>query len=98
MSGEERKQELCGMLGLGRVAIVMMIGLTVVYVCMFYYLRSGARMRLEEDWVHAGRPGEREAWIDERIERAAGRIRVWLAIGVYVIPLVGLFAFVWLTN
>jgi hypothetical protein len=86
------------MLGIGRIAIVLMVGLTVVYVCMFYYLRSGARMRLEEEWAAEGRPGDAETWVDERIERAAGRIRVWLAICVYVIPLVALFAFVWLTN
>lgn len=86
------------MLGLGRIAIVMLVGLTVIYVCLFYYLRSGARMRLEDDWISEGRPGTREDWVDERIERAAGRIRVWLAILVYVMPLVGLFAFVWLTN
>lgn len=86
------------MLGLGRIAIVMMIGLTVVYVCMFYYLRSGARMRLEEDWVQAGRPDTREAWVDARIAAAASRIRVWLVVCVYVIPVVGLVAFVALTN
>ena len=86
------------MLGLGRIAIVMMVGLSVVYVCMFFYLRSGARMRLEEDWANEGSPGDRETWIDERIGAAASRIRVWLVIGVYVIPLLGLIAFVWLSN
>lgn len=86
------------MLGLGRIAIVMIIGLTVVYICMFFYLRSGARMRLEEDWVQAGRPGARETWVDERIGPAASRIRMWLAICVYVIPVAGLVAFVAVTN
>ncbi len=86
------------MLGLGRIAIVMMIGLTVVYVCMFFYLRSGARMRLEEEWVQEGRPETREAWVDARIGPAASRIRVWLVFCVYVIPVAGLFAFVALTN
>ncbi|GAB5448590.1 hypothetical protein [Gymnodinialimonas sp.] len=86
------------MLGLGRVAIVMMVALTVVYVCMFFYLRSGARMTLEEDWVREGRPGDRDAWINERIGPKVSRIRVWLVLGVYVMPLVGLVAFVWLSN
>jgi len=86
------------MLGLGRVAIVMMVGLSVVYICMFFYLRSGARMRLEEDWVNQGRPGEREAWVEQRIAPVASRIRVWLVLGVYVIPVIGLTAFVWLSN
>ncbi|MBF9043451.1 hypothetical protein HKCCE4037_08940 [Rhodobacterales bacterium HKCCE4037] len=86
------------MLGLGRMFIVLMIGLTLVYVCMFFYLRSGARMRLEEDWVQAGRPDTREAWVDARIDEAASRIRVWLVICVYVIPIAGLVAFVALSN
>ena len=86
------------MLGLGRMFIVLMIGLTIVYVCMFFYLRSGARMRLEEDWVQAGRPDTREAWVDARIDEAASRIRVWLVICVYVIPIAGLVAFVALSN
>lgn len=86
------------MLGLGRVLIVMLVGLSVVYVCMFFYLRSGARMRLEEDWAEAGRPGDMDAWVDERVEAVAARIRVWLVVAVYVIPFVGLTAFVWFTN
>lgn len=86
------------MLGLGRVFILMLVGLTVVYVCLFFYLRSGARMRLEEDWVQEGRPGEKDAWVDERVDLIASRIRVWLVVAVYVIPVVGLVTLVWLTN
>jgi hypothetical protein len=86
------------MLGLGRTAIVMLVALSVVYICMFFYLRSGARMRLEEDWVHEGRPGDRDAWVDARLEPAVSRIRLWLVICVYVIPVIGLVAFVWLSN
>lgn len=86
------------MLGLGRIAIMMLVGLTIVYFCLFFYLRSGARMRLEEEWAIAGRPDTREAWVDARIKPAVGRIRVWLTICVYVIPFIGLTAFIWLTN
>ncbi|WP_224813661.1 hypothetical protein [Hasllibacter sp. MH4015] len=86
------------MLVLGRTVLFMVIGLSVVYLCLFFYLRSGARMRLEEDWVQEGRPGDRDAWIDERIEPVAARLRVWLAFFVYVVPIVGVVAFVWITN
>jgi polygalacturonase len=86
------------MLGLGRVLIVMLVALSVVYVCLFFYLRSGARMRLEEDWVQAGRPDDRETWVDARLGAVASRIRVWLVVAVYVMPVVGLTAFVWFTN
>ncbi len=86
------------MLGLGRGLILMIVGLTVVYVSLFFYLRSGARMRLEEDWAEAGRPGEMDEWVDARVAPVAARIRVWLVVAVYVIPVVGLVTFVWLAN
>lgn len=83
---------------LGRMALLLLAGLTVVYVCMYFYFREGAKMRLEEDWVHAGRPGEREAWVDERIAPRARSIRRWLVGVVYVLPMVGLSVFVYFTN
>ena len=70
-------------LSLGRMAFILIIGLTVVYACLFFYWRSGARMKLEEDWVMAGRPGEREEWVGDRLaprlEGAFESARVLLA-------------------
>ena len=85
-------------LGLGRMLLVMLVLLSVVYVSLFLYLRAGARMRLEEDWVMEGRPGDREAWIDERIAPAARRIRAWLVVLVYLLPVAGLSVYVFMTN
>jgi hypothetical protein len=86
------------MLSLGRTLIVMAVGLTVVYLSLFFYLRSGARMRLEEDWVHEGRPGERDDWVEERLAPHVRRIRVRLAVLVYVVPILGVTALVWAIN
>ncbi|MEJ6393698.1 hypothetical protein V8J82_10550 [Gymnodinialimonas sp. 2305UL16-5] len=83
---------------LGRAVIFLLVGLTLVYGCLFFYLRAGARMRLEEDWAHAGRPGNRDDWVDERVGPAVRRIRVLLTIFVYAVPIVGVTAFVWLSN
>jgi hypothetical protein len=33
------------MLALGRMAFILLIGLTVVYVSLYFYWRSGIRMR-----------------------------------------------------
>jgi len=85
-------------LGLGRMLLLMLVVLTVVYVSLFFYLRAGARMRLEEDWVMEGRPGDRDDWIDERITPTARRIRTWLIFIVYVLPLVALSVYVYVTN
>jgi hypothetical protein len=80
------------------MALVLLALLTVVYVCLFFYWRSGARMRLEEAWVMEGRPGDRDAWVDERLSPVARRIRTWLVVLVYVLPLGALSVFVYVTN
>ncbi len=85
-------------LGLGRMLILMLALLSVVYVSLFLYLRAGVRMRLEEDWVMAGRPGDRDAWIDDRLSPVARRIRTWLIFLVYVLPLAGLSLYIYVTN
>jgi hypothetical protein len=86
------------LLGLGRMLLLLLVLLTVVYVSLFLYWRAGVKMRLEEDWVMEGRPGDREDWIDERLSPVARRIRTWLILLVYVVPVAGLFLYVYLTN
>jgi hypothetical protein len=55
----------------GRMAFILLIGLTVVYVSLYFYWRSGIRMRLEEDWVLEGRPGDRDTTGSTRDSRRA---------------------------
>jgi hypothetical protein len=86
------------MLNLGRMAFFLLIGLTVVYVSLYFYWRSGIRMRLEEDWVMEGRPGDRNDWVDARLAPRAARIRRVLVVLVYVLPLAALSVFVYVTN
>jgi len=45
-----------------------------------------------------GRPGDRDDWIDARIAPVARRIRTWLIFLVYVLPLVSLSVYVYVTN
>jgi hypothetical protein len=88
-----------GMLfSLGRMAIILLVGLTVVYVSLYFYFRSGAKMRLEEDWVMQGRPGDRGEWVDERLAPHSERIRNRLVLAVYVLPLAALSIYVYITN
>lgn len=85
-------------LGLGRMLLLMLVLLSVVYFSLFFYWRAGVKMRLEEDWVMEGRPGDRDAWIDDRLAPVARRIRTWLIFLVYVLPLAGLSIYIYLTN
>lgn len=84
--------------GLGRMLFLLLGLLTVVYVSLFFYLRAGARIRLEEDWVMEGRPGDRDEWVEQRIAPTARRIRTWLVFLVYVLPVAGLSVYVFITN
>jgi len=77
---------------------MLLVLLTVVYVSLFLYWRAGMKMRLEEDWVMEGRPGDRDAWIDERLAPTARRIRTWLVFLVYVLPMAGLSLYIYMTN
>lgn len=86
------------LLSLGRMAFLLLIGLTVVYISLYFYWRSGIRMRLEEDWVMEGRPGERDTWVEERLAPRTWRVRRVLIFLVYVLPLTGLSVYVYLTN
>lgn len=85
-------------IGLGRMLLLMLALLTVVYVSLFFYWRAGAKMRLEEEWVMAGRPGDRDIWIDERIAPITRRIRAWLVFFVYLLPVTGLSLYITLSN
>lgn len=86
------------MLSLGRTTLFLLVGLSVVYACLYFYWRSGVKMRLEEDWVMEGRPGEQSDWVNERLAPRARRIRSALVLYVYVLPILVIGAIVWITN
>ena len=45
-----------------------------------------------------GRPGDRDAWVEDRLAPQARRIRRWLVFLVYVLPLAALSVYVYVTN
>ena len=67
----EQADEVPGMVF--RVGMLVLVVLTVFYVCLFLYIREGRKMRLEEDWIAAGQPGDRAAWIGARLRPQADR-------------------------
>lgn len=86
------------MLIFGRTVLLLLAVLTVVYVSLYFYWRSGIRMRLEEDWVMEGRPGDRDDWVDQRLAPKVGRIRRVLVFLVYIVPIAALSVYVYVTN
>ncbi len=72
--------------------------LTVFSVSLFFYLREGRKMRLEEDWIAAGQPGDRDTWIAERLRPQSDRLMRWLILWVYVLPIAVLSGIVLFSN
>lgn len=74
------------MLGLLRLLAFLIGCLTVIYVCLWFWLRAGARVRLEAEWDRKRPPLPRHTHV--RIGLAAERdaLRRRLIWGVYVIP------------
>jgi len=83
---------------LGRLILVMLVVSSIVYVSLWFYLRAAQTERLEQDWEDAGRPGPRDAYIREGLERRALTTRRRLLLGVYVVPILLVTTLVYLTN
>lgn len=86
------------MAALARLLIFGLIALTLLYLGLSWHFRRERRRRMERDWIDAGRPGDRDAYITEgmaQYERSLRRKLLWL---VYVLPLSAVVLLVWLTN
>ena len=81
-----------------RVGILLLAVLTVLYFCVFLYLREGRKMQLEDDWIAAGQPGNRDAWVGERLRPQADRLMRWLILWVYVLPITVLSGIIYFSN
>lgn len=86
------------MLALMRLLIFGFILLSALYIGLLWYSRTRRRRRMEEDWVTAGRPGDRDAYIEtgmHQYERSLRRRLIWL---VYVVPVTAVAVIVYVTN
>jgi len=86
-----------------RLAGIIVIGSTIVYVLVSIYSRSVRRERLENEWdtdpAREGLPrDERDAYIEAGIEAYRHSLRkrlIWL---VYIVPLVAISVIVYVVN
>ncbi|MEM1430354.1 MAG: hypothetical protein AAGG09_12940 [Pseudomonadota bacterium] len=77
---------------LGRLVVVLLALAALVYVCLWFYARASQKERLEAEWEELGRPGNRDIFVDEGLERRRYDLQRKLLLGVFVVPfaLVGL--------
>lgn len=81
-----------------RVSIIAFLVLSVLFASLYFYLREGRKMRLEEEWLAKCQPGDRVTWISERLDPQADRLIRWLILWVYVLPISVLSGIVLLTQ
>ena len=90
------------MFGIIRLAVLGLIGLSVLYLVVRTYARSVHRERLEKDWdanPPAGQgDSERAVWIESGLnayEHSLRRKLIWL---VFVLPVLAFAGIVYLVN
>ncbi|QDY69710.1 hypothetical protein [Qingshengfaniella alkalisoli] len=81
-----------------RLAALLLGGLAILYVCLFFYLRAGKRERLEADYPESATDREREAFVKSAVDAYSSRIAPWLALVVFGLPLTGLAVYIYVTN
>ena len=83
---------------LGRLLLVLLVVSTIAYVSLWFYLRASQRERLEQEWEQEGRPGNRDIYVNEGLDRDRLALQRKLLLGVYVVPAVLLTAVVYFAN
>lgn len=71
-----------------RLAIFLLIGLTIAYVLTAIYSRSVRREKLEKRWQDDGAQGSRDDFVEKGMqayEKGLKRRLLWL---IYIIPMV----------
>lgn len=83
---------------LGKLLLIALAAMTVVYVSLSLWSRSVRREKLEREWDEEIGKGDREAFVREGLERYDGSVRRKLILGVYVVPFVLIGTIFYLTN
>jgi len=86
------------MLAWMRLLIFGLIALTALYVGISWYSRSARRKKMELDWEEAGRPGDRNAYIEagmKQYEKSLRKRLIWL---VYIVPVTLISGIIYVTN
>lgn len=86
------------MIGILRLGIFGLVGLTILYVLLSIYVRSLHREKLENEWAAQGEIGSRDDYVDAGMARFKASIRPKLLLLIYVIPVVVVGTMLYITN
>lgn len=81
-----------------RLAIVLFIALSLLYVLVALYARSRAKERLEKRWAAKPHAGNRRDFIRAGLKLYDKSMRKRLLLAIYIVPPLGIAVMIWLTN
>jgi len=86
------------MVGLIRLTVMLVVALTLVYVCLLFWARSGERQRLHRVW-QAEQPEMTEtAYVRAGMDRYDPVIKKRLLWGVYILPIGSIVGLIYILN
>ncbi len=83
---------------MARLMGLALVGLTIVYVCLWFYARAVRREKLEATWDENRGPGNKESFVKAELMAYEAPLKRKLIWGVYVIPGILLAILIYATN
>ena len=89
---------MINMFALVRLGIMLLICLSIVYLCLSLYSRSRRKAKLREEWQETDQSGDWYSFKKEGLEKYDRSLRAKLIWGVYVVPIAVVTFLVYVTN
>lgn len=86
------------MIAVLRGLFLILVALTVVYVCLSLYSRSIRKEKLEKEWDEVVRTGDRDDFVRAGLQEYRGSLRRKLILGVYIVPLIAFAVIFYVVN
>lgn len=86
------------MIAVLRGLFMILVALTVVYVCLSLYSRSIRKEKLEKEWDEEVRTGDRDDFVRTGLREYRGSLRRKLILGVYIVPLIAFAVIFYVVN
>ena len=83
---------------IARLMGMVLVALTIVFVCLWFYARTARREKLEAEWDENQGPGRRESFVKAELSAYESTLRRKLVWGVYIIPGSLLAVLIYVTN
>lgn len=81
-----------------RLMGMVLIVLTIVFVCLWFYARAAKREKLEAQWEKDQGPGRRDSFVSAELMSYEATLKRKLIWGVYVVPSVLFAILIYVTN